>query len=275
MSAVTHITSTPDVAAEMALEGRRIVDAARERGLTLRLLGGLAVRDHCEVLSFCGRDHSDLDLVGLRAESRDVAQLFAALGYAERREVREATIMGQAQFVRSCVHVLPDGAGAMHADDHADVFYDVFRMDHDVDLRDRLELEPYTVSSADLLLTKLQVARLESRDVRDIVTLLKDVPLAEGHVAGAIDLDYAATLCARDWGLWHDVTVNLRRTRDELDGFGLEAADRERVEEAMERLSDALEAAHKTLAWRLRARVGTRMRWHAEVEEQDGPVPSE
>jgi hypothetical protein len=254
----------------MALEGRRIVAAARERGLTLRLLGGLAVRDHCEVLSFCARDHSDLDLVGLRAESRDVAELFAALGYVERREVREATIMGQAQFVRRCVHTLADGTGTVHTDDHADVFYDVFRMDHEVDLRDRLDLEPYTVSSADLLLTKLQVARLESRDVRDVVTLLKDVPLTDGHVAGAIDLHYAAALCARDWGLWYDVTVNLRRCRDELDGFGLAATDRDRVEEAMTRLEVALEAAPKTLAWRLRARLGTRVSWHAEVEEQDG-----
>lgn len=275
MSVYAHRTVASDAAAEMAAEGRRIVDSARERGLTLRLLGGLAVRDHCEVLDFCGRDHSDLDLVGLRSEALQVAQLFAALGYAERREVREATIMGQAQFVRRCVHQRPQGGGTVHDDDHADVFYDVFRMDHAVDLRDRLALEPYTISSADLLLTKLQVARLESRDVRDVITLLKDLPLADGNVAGAIDLSYAAALCARDWGLWYDVTVNLRRCRDELDGFGLEAADRDRVAQAIARLSAALDAAPKSLAWRLRAKVGTRVSWHAEVEEQDGPLLNE
>ena len=31
-------------------EGHRLVDAARAEGLTLRLLGGLAVREHCRDL---------------------------------------------------------------------------------------------------------------------------------------------------------------------------------------------------------------------------------
>jgi len=268
MSIDEHKTMAPDVAVEMASEGRSIVDAARMRGLTLRLLGGLAVRDHCEVLDFCGRDHSDLDMVGLRGEATPVAELFAELGYAERREVREATIMAQAQFARRCIHALSDGRGPLHADDHVDVFFDVFRMDHVVDLRDRIALEPYTVSPADLLLTKLQVVRAEPRDVRDMLTLLKDVPLADHGAPGAIDVAYIALLCARDWGLWHDVANNLRRCRAELDAYALGGDDGDRVLVALTRLSDAIEAAPKTLAWRLRARVGTRVRWYAVVEEQ-------
>lgn len=100
----------------MAAEGRRIVDAARERGLTLRLIGGLAVRDHCEELAFCSRDHSDLDMVGLAREVGGLVSLFEALGYRERIHVREATMRGQAQFVRKCAHESADGdrgAGAV------------------------------------------------------------------------------------------------------------------------------------------------------------------
>ena len=33
--------------ADLAAEARRIVDSARQRGVTLRLLGGLAIRQHC------------------------------------------------------------------------------------------------------------------------------------------------------------------------------------------------------------------------------------
>jgi hypothetical protein len=66
--------------AQMAAEGRRIVDAARSRGLTLRLIGGLAVRDHCEELAFRGRDHSDLNMVGLAHEVVGLVGLFEALG---------------------------------------------------------------------------------------------------------------------------------------------------------------------------------------------------
>lgn len=270
MSVQTNVTSDLGVAAEMAAEGRRIVDEARERGLTLRLLGGLAVRDHCEVLHFCGREHSDLDLVGLRREAPAVTELFAAMGYEERASVRQATLARQAQYVRPCRHATRGGGPPPHADDHVDVFFDVFRMDHAVDLRHRLTLEPYTVSAADLLLTKLQVSRVDARDVHDVVTLLKDVPLADAGAAGAIDVGYIARLCAREWGLHHDVTGTLRRCAADLTRFALDREERERVHLAVSRLLTAIDAAPKPFTWRVRARVGTRVRWHAVVEDQDG-----
>jgi len=257
----------------MAAEGRRIVDAARERGLTLRLIGGLAVRDHCEVLAFCGRDHSDLDMVGLAREVGRLVGLFESLGYRERHHVHVATAGGQAQFVRECAHESSDGAYAVHGEDHVDVFLDVFRMDHRVDLRDRLAIEPYTVSAADLLLTKLQIFRSEDRDLRDIVTLLKDDELAGEDAPGTVNTAYLAELCARDWGLYYDVTRNLRRCAESLAAYGLEPADEDRVRAALERLTQSIEAAPKTRAWRWRAKIGTRRRWHDYVEEQDVEQP--
>jgi hypothetical protein len=254
---------------EMAAEGRRIVDAARKRGLTLRLIGGLAVRDHCEELSFCGRDHSDLDMVGLSHEVVGLIGLFETLGYRERIHVREATMRGQAQFMRECVHGSADGAYAVHAEDHVDVFLDEFRMDHRVDLRHRLGVERYTVSASDLLLTKLQVFRAEERDLRDIVTLLKDDGLGSEDAPGTVSVAYLAELCARDWGLYYDVVRNLRRCAESLGAYGLGPADEDHVRAALAQLTEAIEAGPKTRAWRWRARVGTRRRWHEEVEEQD------
>jgi len=259
--------------AQMAVEGRRIVETARERGLTLRLMGGLAVRDHCEELAFCGRDHSDLDMVGLAGEAEGIVSLFESLGYGERLHVREATMRRQAQFVRACAHESADGAYAVHGEDHVDVFLDVFRMDHTLDLRDRLGVEPYTVSAGDLLLTKLQMFRAEDRDLRDVVTLLKDDELADEDAPGTVNATYLAGLCARDWGLYYDVTRNLRRCTESLAIYGLEPADEDHVRAALERLTRSIEAAPKTRAWRWRARIGTRRRWHEDVEEQDGVQP--
>jgi hypothetical protein len=258
---------------EMAVEGRRIVDAARERGLTLRLIGGVAVRDHCHELTFCGRDHSDLDMVGLAREVGDLVDLFATFGYRERLHVREATMRGQAQFVRECAHESEDGDYAVHAEDHVDVFLDVFRMDHSVDLRGRLGIEPYTVPAGDLLLTKLQVFRSEPRDLRDIVTLLKDDGLASEDAPGTVNVAYVADLCARDWGLYYDVMRNLRRCAESLETYDLGPEAEANVRAALERLTQAIEAAPKTRAWRWRAKLGTRRRWHELVEEQDGESP--
>jgi hypothetical protein len=252
---------------QMAAEGKELVDQARARGLKLRLVGGLAVRDHCEVLDFCSRDHSDLDMASLSATVVDLVAFFAARGYTEDPHARQATGGTQARFWRPCVH---GGDRPVHEDDHVDVFLDTFVMDHSIDLRQRLDIEPYTLPLSDVLLTKLQIYESDTRDLRDAVTILKDRVLGEEDVPGVINGAYIARLCAADWGLYHDVLRNLSALADLIPSLGLAPHDAARVEASRARLEAAIEDEPKTRRWRRRARKGTRRAWHNEVEERDG-----
>jgi len=250
----------------MAAEGKALVDAARRRGLKLRLVGGLAVRDHCEVLEFCSRDHSDLDMVSLSATVVPLVAFFADQGYAEDPHARQATGGTQARFWRPCVH----GNGSrLHEDDHVDVFLDTFVMDHRIDLRSRLDVEPYTLPLSDVLLTKLQIYESDTRDLRDAATILKDRALGEEDVPGVINAAYISSLCAADWGMYHDVVRNLEALRTLIPALGLAREDEARVEAARATLQAAVEDTPKTRRWRWRARVGTRRAWHNEVEERN------
>lgn len=250
----------------MTEEARSFVDAAREQGVVLRLFGGLAVHEHCAGLAACTRDHADVDLVGLRRQMGSVIDVFGRLGFRERVHVRQATRLGQAQFVRECVHADAGGAPA-HPDDHVDVFFDRFKLDHEIDLRPRLELHPYAIPLTDVLATKLQMHSPEPRDVRDALMLL-----AASHGPGTgpeeVDPDYLALLCARDWGLFYDVSRNVQRCAEALDEVGLSPAERGRAADLLARLTGAVDAAPKSIAWRLRASIGTRRRWYDLVEEQ-------
>lgn len=254
---------------EMLAEGRRLVDAARAQGLTLRLLGGLAVREHCRTHELCARDYSDLDMVALARQARPLVAWFARLGYAENHEVSTATGNAELQFVRPCTHDVGSGTGHAHADDHVDVFLDTFRMDHDIALARRLEIEPYTVSLSDLLLTKLQIFRLEEKDLRDIVTLLGDVAMGEDDEPGTINRRYIGGLCADDWGLFYDVTMNLARIDEHAAMLAPDDLRLARVRAAVVGLIAAIDGAPKSLHWRLRARVGTRKAWHNVVDDQE------
>ena len=251
----------------MAAEGNALVDGARARGLKLRLVGGLAVRDHCEALEFCTRDYSDLDMVSLRSSLSRLIAFFADQGYVEDRHAGLATGGGQARFRRRCVH--GDGA-PFHEDDHVDVFLDAFVMDHRIDLRQRLEVEPYTLPLADLLLTKLQIYEIDARDLRDAATILKDRALGEEDAPGVINAGYIAGLCGADWGMYHDVVANLTSLADLIPRLGLTPDEAARVEAARTRLRAAIEAAPKTRRWRWRAKVGTRLAWHNDVDERNG-----
>lgn len=251
----------------MAAEGKALVDAATARGLKLRLVGGLAVRDHCEVLDFCSRDHSDLDMVSLSATVVPLIAFFSEQGYTEDPHARQATGGTQARFWRPCVH--GDGS-PIHDDDHVDVFLDHFVMDHRIDLRPRLDVEPYTLPLADVLLTKIQIYESDTRDLRDAVTILKDRELGSEDAPGVTNGAYIARLCAADWGLYYDVTRNLGAIAELLPSLELPQEDAARVEAARTQLVAAIEEEPKTFRWRWRARVGTRRPWHNEVEERDG-----
>jgi len=254
---------------DMLDEGRRLVDAARSEGITLRLLGGLGVREHCRTLELCERDYSDLDMVALGRQARHLAALFAGFGYAENYEVSTATANGTLQFVRPCEHDGGLGLGRAHTDDHIDVFLDTFRMDHDIALAKRLQIEPYTVSLGDLLLTKLQIFKLNEKDLRDIVTLLGDFDVGEEDGPQVIDGSYVGELCAGDWGLFYDVAMNLKRVEEGAATFGLSEAQVARVRHGVMRLIAAIDGAPKSARWRLRARVGTRKNWHSELDGQE------
>jgi hypothetical protein len=254
---------------EMLDEGRRLVEAARAAGVTLRMLGGLAVREHCRTHELCERDYSDLDMVARARQARRLPAVFAGFGFAENYDVRTATAGVQMQFVRPCAHHVGAQAPPAHAEDHVDVFLDTVRMDHDIALARRLELEPYTVSLSDLVISKLQIFRLNEKDVRDVVTLLGDFEVGDQDAPGLINGRYIGELCADDWGLFYDVTSSLRRVDEGAAGYELSDEQLARVRRGVARLIGAIDGAPKSLGWRLRARVGTRKAWHNQLDGQE------
>ena len=252
---------------DMADEARRLIDAARSKGLTLRLLGGLGVREHCRTLELCARDYSDLDMVAPAKQARRLVALFKGFGYVENYEVSRATANGELQFVRPCAH--GEKAEPAHADDHVDVFLGTFRMDHEISLERRLEIEPYTLPLADLLLTKLQIFRLNEKDLRDIVTLLADTEVGEQDGPGMINAAYIGKLCGEDWGLFYDVAMNLQRVDESATTFDLSETQVARAHHGVLHLIAAIDDAPKSLGFRMRARIGTHKAWHSELDDQE------
>jgi hypothetical protein len=130
-------------------------------------------------------------------------------------------------------------------------------MCHRIDLSDRLHLDDPTVTVTDLLLTKLQVVELNEKDARDALDLLTEHDLARAE-GDAVNLGYLDSLVAGDWGLWRTITGTLERL--------LELAEpdtRDRIDEVRRSLIEV----PKTRRWKLRARVGERVRWYVLPDE--------
>ncbi|MFQ6001868.1 MAG: hypothetical protein ACE5LG_09425, partial [Anaerolineae bacterium] len=145
-------------------EARRVIDAARERGVYLRVIGGLAVKLHCPSATHreLSRTYGDLDCVGYRSQREEISRLLEDLGYEPNR--RFNALQGHRRLLFENPELGFD----------VDVFLDVFPMCHELNFLHRLELDEYTVPVADLLLSKLQVVQLNEKDIKDTYALIED-----------------------------------------------------------------------------------------------------
>ena len=119
---------------------------------------------------------------------------------------------------------------------------------------------------ADLLLTKLQIVTLNAKDRSDAYALLLEHELGAGEVE-RIDAARIAELCARDWGLYRTLQLNLERLGAALPESGLSDDDQRAIAARIAGITAAIEAAPKSVKWKARARVGDRVRWYEEPDE--------
>jgi len=221
-------------------EGAALVQSAHQGGATLRLLGGAAVILHC--LGTPHREIGDLDAVTTRADVPRLAQMLQQRGY--QPESRFNALHGDRRLI------FHGSAGKL------DIFVDTFDMCHKIELAGRLSLDSPTIPASDLLLTKLQVVELTDKDASDLAELLSHHALGGGP-GDHFDVPYIEGLVADDWGLWRTITGTLVRLPELQPG----------VAEQAQALCKVLDNAPKGRRFRLRARVGDRMRWYELPDE--------
>jgi hypothetical protein len=224
------------------------------REVTARALGGIGVALSCPAAHAAPlrRAYEDIDVVVGRRDARRLDDAMRASGY--RADERFNAMHGRTRMLYLDA-----------ADRHVDVFVGAFKLCHELDLEARLRLPGPALAPADLLLTKLQIAELNLKDVTDVLAVLHDHPL--GSEAGSIELDYVSGLLARDWGWWRTVTENLGRVRDVLARSPEYKAVAAPARERLDGLEQAIARRPKSMRWKARARVGDRVAWREQPEE--------
>jgi hypothetical protein len=240
--------------ADPVAEGRRIAEAAAERGIPLRVLGGVAIALTCPSARRppLGREYADIDLTSVGGAKKDAIRLLESLGYA-----------GDKEF-----NILHGHHRLYFWDDRnqrqVDVFVDEANLCHRIDLKCRIDKVPLTLSLADLTVLKLQVVETNEKDYLDLCAIFADHPLTADD--SGVNSAYIAELAASDWGLWRTLGMVAGRA----ESFALELAEFEAAELVAERLRhlrEELDSVPKTRGWRLRSRIGDRKRWYELPEE--------
>ncbi|MGC8975735.1 MAG: hypothetical protein ACP5KB_06040 [Thermoprotei archaeon] len=261
---------------EFVKEAIRIVREAESKGIVIRILGALAIYIHSthapqalEIYERVGRFgagkplFTDLDLVAYSKQRNKVMNFFEKeLGFKYDPLLR-------ALFVQKrLIYYHPRGFY------NVDIFFDKLEFSHDVYFGDRpggrLELDNPTITLADILLEKLQIHKINLKDLVDLIILLYSHDLCEGSTE-CVDGKYVAKVLADDWGFWYDAKQNLEKVRMQVIKYAEESMIpnelKNNVIRKIDELNNLIDAEPKSRKRLERAKIGTSKPWYREVEE--------
>lgn len=239
---------------------KAIIERARGENITVRVAGSTAIHLHCraaaERMAATGRCGKDIDLIVRGKDRHRLRSMLEADGFEVDRDLLVAT-----EGLRFTFRRASDATTI-------DVFVDKMQFCHTIDLGRRLGIHAHTIPIEDLLLGKLQVHQPTVTDIADTITVLSTHEVDQGSSdPERIDSAYVAQLLAQDWGFHHTVTANLTTLATELQANGHDNQS-ELARAGLNRLREAIDTAPKSRGWRLRARIGERMQWWEDVDDQ-------
>jgi hypothetical protein len=240
-------------------EAVRIVNSATEQGLTLRVLGSLAFHIHCQrydhLQKQLGRAYTDIDFAGYRKQASKIGPFLSRLGY---REDLDVNILYAGERL---IYNHPSSGL------HIDIFFDKLNFCHEINWVGRLEVDRPTLPLAEMLLEKMQIVKINEKDIIDTLMLLLEHSQGDNDHE-TINIARISRLCAKDWGLWRTITMNLRKVADLGRGYEqLSAEEKSLLGSQVETALARINAEPKTTGWRLREKIGDRVKWYQDVDE--------
>jgi len=251
---------TERTAEDFIATATQIVNKAKEKGIVLRAIGATSLLIHIAkdtpILDVFKsyRKLTDIDFVTYRKFWPKIEDFFHEEGFQPNETFNALHGNKQLNFV---------GPNNLHAD----VFCDKLDMSHVIDFTGRLEQDFPTIPLADLLLEKTQIVKINEKDIKDTLLLLRTHDIGNDD-EDAINAPWIARSLRDDWGFWYTITTNLNKVnllKNQYDW--LSAEDRAIIEARISKLLGIIEAEPKTSRWRFRARIGTRKKWYNDVEE--------
>jgi len=245
-------------------EAERLVAEATKRRLLLRVMGGMAVYMRCthefkdawrRLKRLGDRVFTDIDFVSYGANKPAMIDFMKSVGYQT-----DASLIVQAGKGRQIFY---GGKVPM-----VEVFYDRLDMNHVIEYAGRLEADSVTVPLAELMLQKLQIVKINDKDLKDLAVLFATHDVGSGDPE-KIDVDLAnSRYFQSDWNFYYTATTNLAKVIEAVKGFDTLAEDsRQRIAERASRILKAIEASPKSTKWKLRAKMGPKVKWYNDVDE--------
>lgn len=218
---------------ELVQLGKELVNDAAARGITLRMIGGVAIYARCpsiETNPRLQRANADLDFVVDENDWTRVGDVIAARGFSKKEERA-----GEQHFAQDDVTI--------------EISHPHFREDFDLDFSSRLQVVPLTLPLVDLLLMKLARKKFQDKDIQDAAALLVDHRVTGGgDEAEEINREYLHQVANKDYRLWKTVFDNTVTLEQVFDKY-LEPEEAQLAWRRTELLQEVLDGSSHSLGW--------------------------
>jgi hypothetical protein len=239
-------------------EGDRLVALADGQGVALRLLGALAFAKRCPRHAYLQetlkREYTDIDFAGYGKQASQIKALLPREGYVE-----DTLMYVESEGSRMVLNHPVTGL-------HLDVFLDKLDFCHAIPWKGRLETHDATIPLAEMLMQKMQIVQINEKDIIDTIMLLLEHPLGDED-GDVINVGLVARVCAKDWGWWRTLTMNVDKVRQAAGAYELGPEERDRVVAQAEAILQRIDGEPKSIGWKMRAKVGDRKKWYRDVGE--------
>lgn len=235
----------------------KLSSAALEEKIPFKLLGATAFIYRCpvhrELYSRFNRRLTDIDFVTYSSiDSTKIDNLLEGYGFKKQQNYI---------WHASTRDLFVNDDGLL-----IDVFRDKLDFCHPVFFKNRLESELPTIELEEMVMQKLQIVEINDKDFKDLCVLFLEHDLGTGNIED-IDARFLAGILARSWGFYHTATENLNKFKRYLVEIPeITDSDRETIKRKVDQLLEIIDREPKSLKWKLRSTVGTRIKWYKEVE---------
>lgn len=267
---------------EFIEEGISIVEEAQKKGIIMRVMGGLGIyilirgteyEDlWCKMGRLGERVFTDIDLAAYGKDRDKILKyLTEERGKGIYIALRQSLVLyaGKRYIFYGSPERLEYKGKIVGRIPMIEVFFDKLQMNHVIPFKGRLEKGKYTLPPTELLLTKLQIVKLNEKDIKDSIVLFAAFNIVNSDEG--INGDYIAEIMSNDWGFYYTFTTNLNKVKEYVIVKCDEKAINEKVKriitDRIEKLHKKIEDKPKSMNWKMRAKIGTSKKWYNEVEE--------
>nr|WP_205835839.1 hypothetical protein [Metallosphaera hakonensis] len=230
-----------------------VVNEGESNGVTIRLIGGAAIAAIApEGVKLFPRNYKDADYFGLSSQRKRIIDTLVKLGMEPDKRFNALHGYNRLLFFDPALGT------------NVDVFLDEFVMCHKLVLKDRLKIYSPSIPPSDLFLTKMQIINLTENDKKDIAALLYDFKVSNRDYDKELDAKYISDLLSDDWGFYKTFTINYDRVKEFLNGYPEYAKS---ILGNLQTIMGMIESHPKSMKWKLRAKVGEKVKWYEEPEE--------